>query len=68
MNMPDAIDLKASADEVLDEENNVVAYQLPASVFESVAAVLPLAQRSLYGHRVRPQLRTALEELRSVTK
>ena len=62
----DNIDLKGQVDEVLDEENNVVAVQVPMSVWESVQEVVPLSQRALYGHRVRPQLKRALDKLREV--
>lgn len=60
------IDLGAQVSEVLDEENNVVAVQVPMSVWEALSEVVPLSQRALYGHRVRPQLRRAIETLRQV--
>ena len=60
------IDLDRQVSEIRDEQDNVVAYEMPASLFESIQEVIPLAQRALYGHRVRPQLRRALNTLQEV--
>lgn len=39
------------------------AVGIPPEVWAKVEEVIPLAHRALYGHRVRPQLRRALDGL-----